>query len=221
MQIFLTVLLLFSCSSAFAQGISVSYLFPKNGYISAPVSPISLRGIGIGETFGMQSGFTLYNIPGLAMEELPFDYEKPLTGPHFALLVPAEGFVKIPAGVVIISITGGVFAWWNINTRINKGNMDRAFREFEKWDVLNTDFEIDDKIGFGWMAGLEFEVRVVSNVYLTFGAKYLSGASKTELTGSYIGGPSSGPIETKNIDIDNAEINLQGIEISLGVQLGE
>lgn len=216
----LIVLCVLSAYSASAQGISVSYLFPQNGYLSAPFSPFSLRDIGVGETFGLQTGFTLYNIPGLAMEELPFTYDKPLVGPHFALLVPVEGFVKIPMGMVQLNLTAGGFGWWNINTRINEGNMDRAFRAYKGWDVLNTDFELDDKIGLGWMAGIELEIQLVSNVFLTLGGKYLDGAARTNISGTYIGGTASGSLQTEPEDIDNAEINLRGFELSVGVKLG-
>lgn len=205
--------------SAHSQGISVSYLFPQNGYLAAPVSPFSLRDVGFGDKFGINGGFTLYNIPGLAMEELPFQYDEPLVGPHFALLVPVKGFIDIPFDKVNINISAGGFGWWNINPRLMEGNMDRAFRAYKNWDVLNTDFDLDDKLGFGWTAGFEVQIALVSNVYLTLGGAYLSGAAKTEISGSYVGGIEGGEIQREQVAIDDAEINLEGIEISIGVQI--
>ena len=45
----LTVLPLFNHHSSSAQeiGVSASFFLPKDGYFSAPISPISFRGIGI------------------------------------------------------------------------------------------------------------------------------------------------------------------------------
>ena len=82
--------------SSLAQGVSFSYLIPKNGYLTAPVSPFSIRGLGVGDVIGIETGATLYNIPGLAMDDLPFDYNRPLIGPHFAALVPVDIYLKIP-----------------------------------------------------------------------------------------------------------------------------
>lgn len=220
-KLFLSILILASISS-YSQGISVSYLVPQNGYLAAPVSPISIRDVGFGENIGMQAGFTLYNIPGLSMEKLPFEYDEPLVGPHFALLVPVEGYARIRVSKSFnVKLAAGGFGWWNINTRLNKGNLDRAYRAYKDWDVLNADVDLKDKLGYGWLAGMEFEILVVSNVYLTLGAKYLNGAAKSTLTGSYTGGTESSTITTEQVRVNDAEINLRGMEFSLGVQLGE
>ena len=79
-------------NQARSQGVSFSYLIPTNGYISAPVSPFSLRGIGLefGDYLGVTTGGTLYYMSGLSMEDLPFANDKPFTGPHFSVLVPAQ-----------------------------------------------------------------------------------------------------------------------------------
>lgn len=201
-----------------AQGISFSYLIPQNGYLSAPISPFSIRGLGIGSYVGIESGFTLYNVPGLAMEDLPFTYDKPLTGPHMALLIPIELFAKLPLGPVNLKVMAGGFGWWNINTRINEGNMDRAFREFEGWEVLNTDFSLNDKIAIGWMAGMELEFLVSDKFSITTEAQYLNGTATSSLSGSYTGGVSGSPLETKSVDLPDAQMVLRGVEISLGVQ---
>lgn len=216
-MLLLTVLILLGLGG-WSQGVSFSYLIPKNGYLAAPVSPFSIRGIGLGSKAGIETGATLYNIPGLAMTNLPFDYEKPLTGPHYALLVPLELFARIPLGPVSIKFLGGGFAWRNLNTRINEGNMDRAFREYEGWEVLNTDFELTNKIGIGWMAGLELAFAINDKFSITAESQYLKGATKSGLKGSYTGGTTATGIETKSIDLSETEILLEGIEISLGVR---
>ena len=220
-RLIILALCIFISYTSFGQGVSFSYLIPKNGYLSAPVSPFSVRGIGLGNKLGVETGATLYSIPGLSMDKLPFEYNKPLTGPHYALLVPMELFFKIPLGPVQIKLLGGGFGWWNINTRINEGNMDRAFRAYEDWEVLNTDLEIKDKLGFGWMTGIEFEFKVNNNFSLTAESQYLKGAASSKLTGSYTGGSSTSGIQTKAVDIEDTNILLEGIEISLGVKFSK
>ncbi|WP_421888851.1 hypothetical protein [Marinoscillum sp.] len=220
-RLFILALCLFLSYISFAQGVSFSYLIPKNGYLSAPVSPFSVRGIGLGNKLGIETGATLYSIPGLAMEKLPFEYNKPLTGPHYALLVPMELFFKIPLGPVQIKLLGGGFAWWNINTRINEGNMDRAFRDYEGWDVLNTHFKLEEKLGLGWMAGIEFEFKINNNLSLTAESQYLKGAASSQLSGDYTGGSGSTGIQTKALDLEDTAILLEGLEISLGVKFSK
>ncbi len=200
----------------YSQGVSVSYLIPKNGYLSAPISPFSIRGIGIGNIVGIETGATLYSIPGLAMEDLPFTYNKPLVGPHYSVLVPIQLFVKIPTKVINVKFLAGGFLWLNINPRINEGNMDRALRAYESWKVANTDFELKTKLGRGLMAGVEFEIKVNKQFSITAETSYLLGGATSSLKGSYAGGNTT--IETKSFDTDDATMLIQGMEISVGAK---
>jgi opacity protein-like surface antigen len=211
--IVLTLTLSFGYS--FGQGVSFSYLIPQNSSIAAPVSPFSIRGINLGNKIGLETGATLYSVPGLTLNGLPFEYDKSLIAHHFAILVPVQAFVKFSTKSIDIKPLFGGFAWLDINPQINEGNMDRAFRAYEGWQVLNSDFELDSKLGFGWMAGLAFEFKVSRKFSLTAEVEYLNGAAQSALAGTYSGGSTS--IETKSIDIDDAEIDLKGLEISLGV----
>ncbi|MFY0605277.1 MAG: hypothetical protein JXR10_01090 [Cyclobacteriaceae bacterium] len=203
-------------AQASSQGVSVSYLIPKNGYLAAPISPFSIRGVGIGNIVGAETGITLYSIPGLAMEDLPFDYTKPLVGPHYSLLAPIQLFIKIPSKILNVKLLAGGFLWLNINPRINEGNMDRAFRDYESWTVANTDFDLKSKLGTGWMAGIEFEFKASQQFSITSEFSYLLGGAQTQLSGNYTGGDSV--IETKSFTTEDATILIQGIEISLGVK---
>ncbi|HCX22171.1 MAG TPA: hypothetical protein DHN29_09670, partial [Cytophagales bacterium] len=203
--------------SSLAQGVSFSYLIPKNGYLTAPVSPFSIRGLGVGDVIGIETGATLYNIPGLAMDDLPFDYNRPLIGPHFAALVPVDIYLKIPMNDASVKFMIGGFGWWNINPRINEGNMDRAWRAYEEWEVLNSDFEFNNKLGYGWLGGFEFQFPYSRDVSLTFEANYLRGRSKTGLRGSYSGvSDSSSTLQTKQVDLPEPSIVIEGLELSFG-----
>lgn len=218
----ITVLLLLSMPFAGqSQGISFSYLIPKNGYLSAPVSPLSIRGVGIGKTVGIETGFTFYNVPGLAMENLPFESQKPLAGPQYGLLIPGELFFKIPLGPISFKLMAGGFLWWNVGTRINEGNMDRAYRDFENWEVLNTELSLTPKTGIGWMGGIELELKVTDRFSITAESQYLKGASTSALSGTYTGADSSGTLQTKNVDITDASITVEGLELSVGVKFSK
>ena len=212
----LAIVCFISIYSALAQGVSVSYLIPKNGYLSAPISPFSIRGIGVGENVGLETGATLYSIPGLAMEDLPFTYDKPLVGPYYAILAPLNLYFKIPTKAINVKLLAGGFLWLNINTRINEGNMDRAFRDYENWTVANTNFDLESKLGKGWMAGIELEFKVNRNFSITSEVAYLLGSSKATISGDYSGGRDT--IKSKSITLDDTSILIQGLEISLGAQ---
>jgi len=201
----------------YAQGVSFSYLIPKNGYITAPVSPFSVRGIGIGGKVGIETGASLYNIPGLAMTDLPFSYNKPLIGPMFSILAPLQLYWKIPMKGLQVKLLAGGFGWVNLNPKINTGNMDRAYRSYENWQVLNTDFKLKSKPGYGLMGGVEFAFKVSRKFTFTTEFQYLYGSSKTSISGSYTGGGNGQAISTKNVNLDASTL-IQGLEISLGVK---
>jgi len=210
----ITILFLVAFHFGFTQAISFSYLIPKNGYLSAPISPFSIRGIGFGDIFGVETGATLYNIPGLSVEALPFDYNKPLIGPHFAILVPVQLFLRVPMKTWEVKFLAGGFAWINLNPRINEGNMDRAFRTYESWAVANTDFDLESKLGRGLMAGVSFEFKVNKQFSIITDIAYLLGGAQTSLKGDYAGG--NDQIITKAFETDNARMVIEGLELSVG-----
>ena len=153
------------------------------------------------------------------MEGLPFPSERPLTGPHFSLLVPAELVFSVGIGRLGVSVMGGGFGHWHINTRINYGELDRAIREWEDWQVANADMTMDSKIGWGWLAGGGLEFQVNDQFAITSEAHYLQGYAEAPMSGEYSGGPDeNGNIITKPAEFDQARIVLEGIEISLGVR---
>lgn len=202
-----------------AQGISFSYLLPKNGYLSAPVSPFSVRGLGYYYgPVGVETGGSLYLMPGLAMEGLPFTTNAPLTGPHFSLLVPLELALRLNTKIVTWKIKGGGAGVWHINPRLNMGNFDRALRDYEGWQLVNADADISSRPGIGWVAGTAFEWHVASSFSISTEFSYLKVSNKATLTGVYTGAGPAAP-ETKSMDFPDAFINTEGFEISIGVTL--
>lgn len=206
--------------SAKSQGVSASFIIPKNGYFSAPVSPLSIRGLGLDFGFlGIETGASLYNMPGLPMGGLPFESEDPLTGPHWSILVPLQLSATFDAGVMSVKFLGGGFGMGHIAPRINYGNMDRAIRDYEGWDVANADLDVENKIGLGWMAGVELAFHVNNKFSITTEVQYLKGDSGAAIRGEYSGGSTGGNIETRSVDYPDAVTALEGVEISIGVKM--
>ena len=128
--------------SAFSQftlaqdfGLSFSYFVPKNGYFSAPISPFSIRGLGVdfNRNFAFETGATLYRISGLSLKNLPFEYDGPLTGPNFTVFVPAELVLMLQAGDLEIDLKAGGFVFYAFDLcRVSLYSF-RSCRNSEVW----------------------------------------------------------------------------------------
>ncbi|MDH5476031.1 MAG: hypothetical protein OEX22_10100, partial [Cyclobacteriaceae bacterium] len=133
--IYILAIILFSSSSIKAQdmGISFSFFFPKNGDFSTPISPFSIRGLGVNFTdyLGVQTGFSLYRMTGMSVKDIPFESSKPLVGPNFTLLIPAELVIKLAGSSVELNLKGGGFFFYSFGQQLNYGNLDRSIRDFE------------------------------------------------------------------------------------------
>jgi hypothetical protein len=217
----LSVLFLFlsisSTASAQEFGLSFSYFIPKNGYFSTPISPFSIRGLGvdINRFLALETGASLYRMSGLNVKDLPFETKDPLVGPNFTILVPAELVIQFKGSSVEFDIKGGVFGFYGFGQKINYGNVDRAIRKFEGWAVANSELSFENKPGWGYHGGVELTVYVTQQVGVSIETNYLMGASKFPLKGTYTGGNTT--IETKPVDYADAKIDLTGLEFSIGL----
>ena len=212
-------LLLIVSSSTYGQefGLSFSYFIPKNGYFSTPISPFSIRGLGfdINRFLALETGASLYRMSGLNVKDLPFETKDPLVGPNFTILVPAELVIQLKGSVVEFDIKGGVFGFYGFGQKINYGNFDRAIRNYEGWEVANSEFTYENKPGWGYHAGAELTVYVTDQVGVSIETNYLMGQSKFPLKGSYTGGDAT--LETKPVEYADAKIDLTGLEFSIGL----
>ena len=198
-------------------GLSFSYFIPKNGYFSTPISPFSIRGIGVdlNRFLALETGASLYRMSGLNVKDLPFETKDALVGPNFTILVPAELVIQFKGSSVEFDIKGGVFGFYGFSQKINYGNMDRAIRAYEGWEVVNSEITYKNKPGWGYHAGAELTVYATQQVGVSIETNYLMGQSNLPLTGSYTGGNSS--LETKPIAYPDAKIDLTGLEFSIGL----
>lgn len=216
----LLIVFLLTCSFVRAQqfGLSFSYFIPKDGYFSTPISPFSIRGIGVNLTnfLALETGASLYRMSGLNIKDLPFESTEPLIGPNFTLFVPAELVVMLKTGKVEFDIKGGGFFFYSFDNKINYGNFDRAIREYEGWEVANADFAFGNKPGFGYHAGAELTVYVTDQVGVSFETNYLVGQSKFPIEGSY-SGYDGNDFVSKSVDYKDAKMDFTGLEFSISL----
>ncbi len=201
-------------------GLSFSYFIPKHGYFSVPVTPFSIRGVGfdINRFLAIESGFTLYRISGMGVKGLPYESKKPLIGPFFSLMVPLEAVITFDFDNQAFKIKGGGFLFYNFDTKINEGNLDRELKEYFQWEVLNSDFSVNNNLGYGYHFGVEYIIYFSQKFGISLEAYYLSGSSPLDMKGSYTGIPSDGDnIQLENADFTDAELDFTGYEFSIGL----
>lgn len=218
-RIILPVVFLFISTTGFAQefGLSFAYFLPKNGYFSTPISPFSVRGLGVDLTrfLAIETGASLYRMSGLNIKDLPFESKDPLVGPNFTIFVPAELVIQLKGQRAEFDIKGGGFFFYGFDQKLQYGNIDRAIRKYEGWTVANADLSYKNKPGFGYHAGAELTLYVTGRVGVALECNYLVGQSKFPLTGTYTGGVTT--FETKTADFNDAKIDFTGLEFSVGL----
>ena len=186
-----------------------------------PISPFSYRGVALPFTdfMGIQTGGSLYRMPGLNIGGLPFKSEKPMYGPNMTVYVPLELYVQLGNRNATLSLKGGVFAFYSLFAKLNLGNIDRAIAGFEGWDVANASFDYQKKPGWGYQGGVEFLVNVSRQFGLTFEVNYLTGSSRLSMDGGYSGGTTT--IQVVTASYPDSYVDLTGVEVSVGVIFGQ
>lgn len=199
-------------------GLSFSYFLPKNGYFSTPISPFSIRGLGVDVTpyLALETGASLYRMSGLNLKDLPFESKEPLVGPNFTVLVPAEVVIQLKGSKAEFDIKAGGFFFYCFGNKLNYGNFDRAIRDHEQWTVANSDLDFDAKPGFGYHGGAELTVYVTSQVGVSLETNYFVGDARFPIKGTYRGGETTidPPV---SVDYSEAKIDFTGLEFSIGL----
>jgi len=202
-------------------GLSFAYLFPTDGTFAAPISPFSIRGIGISlnNYIALQTGLSLYRISGLGLKSIPLNDKSSLVGPNFTTLIPGEIVFKFMAKTVQINIKGGGFFFYAFDQHLNYGNLDRAIRNYYNFDIANSSFKFKNRPGFGWTVGLEFNLDINKKFEISIETNYLRGQSKIPLSGGCYGFVAGGDLTYVPIQYNDAKVNFSGIELSLGVAM--
>ena len=208
-------------ASANAQefGLSFSYFLPRNGYFSTPISPFSLRGVGVNlnDYFALQTGASLYRMSGLNIIDMPFESKEALLGPNFTIFIPVELVLQFRGKSAQLDLKGGAFAFHGFGQKLNYGNFDRSIRAYENWSVANAELTFDNHPGFGYQGGIEFTVDVTRQFAVSLEANYLLGTAKFPLKGSYTGAANGGTLTTRTVNYEDAKVDFTGLEISIGV----
>lgn len=200
-------------------GLSFSYFIPRNGYFSTPISPFSIRGLGVNlnRYLAIETGASLYRMSGLNIIDLPFESKDALLGPNFTLFVPLEFVIQFQGKQVEFDIKAGGFAFYGFDQKLNYGNFDRSIRTFENWDVTNSNLKFSNNPGFGYHFGAELTFNVTRQFGISLETNYLMGSAKFPLTGSYTGGTMTDPLETIPVDYKDAKVDFTGLEFSIGI----
>ncbi len=206
-------------TSAQDVGLSFSYFIPRNGDFSTPISPFSIRGLGfnLNRFIAFETGASLYRMSGMGMVDLPFESKNSLIGPNFTILVPAELVFQLKGQKVEFDIKGGGFFFYGFDQHLNYGNMDRALRQYQNWDVVNSTLSYENNPGFGYHFGAELTIPITGQVSVSLETNYLVGTAKFPLKGSYSGGALNGTNQTVAVDYKNAKIDFTGLEFSIGL----
>lgn len=217
LYLFVTLTALAWPSRAQDFGLSFSYFLPRNGYFSTPISPFSIRGLGfnLNRYVAIESGASLYRMSGLNLKDLPLESKEPLIGPNFTILLPIELVLQLHSAQVEFDIKGGGFFFYGFAQKINYGNMDRAIRELQQWQVANSSFSFENHPGFGYHGGAEITVYVTPQVGVSVEANYFVGEARFPLEGSFAGGTSS--IDTLPASYPEAKIDFTGLEFAVGL----
>lgn len=204
-------------------GLSFSYFLPRNGSFSIPVSPFSIRGVGLelNRFVSLETGGSLYRMTGLNIIGLPFTSKEPMAGSNLTLMVPAEMVVSFSKKSLRFDFRGGGFGYYGFFQKLNQGVIDRAIREMEQWVVVNSDLSFKSRPGIGWRAGTALHIDVTRQWGLTLEVSYLAGSSFLSLEGSYTGVAKTDAIAAeiinKEVNFDKGKIDYTGLEISVGI----
>jgi len=200
-------------------GLSFSYFIPKNGYFSTPISPFSIRGVGVNlnRFISLETGASLYRMSGLNVKDMAFETKDPIVAPNFTLMVPGELVISLKSGRVEFDMKGGGFAFLPFGNRLDYGNLDKGIRAYKNWRVANASADFESTVGYGWMTGAELTVYVTDQVGISLETNYLAGAAKFPIKGSYTGVDSNNEVLTESFDYTDAKMDMTGLEFSIGV----
>lgn len=200
-------------------GLSFSYFVPRNGYFSTPISPFSIRGIGVdlNRFIALETGVSLYRMSGLNVIDLPFESKSALTGPNFTVFIPAEIVFQFKGKGFEFDVKAGGFFFFAFDQQLNYGNLDRAIRQQQNWDVVNSQFSFENNPGFGYSGGVELTIDVTKQWGISIETNYLMGQSKIPMTGSFSGGDLGGTNSIVQADYSSAKVDFTGMEYSIGI----
>ncbi len=222
------LLLVLVATGAGAIGVSFSYFLPlpvDSGIFSHPVSPLSLRDIGVnfGKYFGLSTSIALYNFNGLGLRDssnAPIDTGGPLFGPLYTALGSLVGKVMIPVGPLEIVAQGGLFGFANLNLTVQRGNLERYLAAQGDYKAVYAPGLAASQGRWGW--GYLFGGRLtyyLGRIGLSVGANYYLGGAPVSFTGTYLAyDQADAPVASPPLPaaLSGARLSLTGLELIVG-----
>lgn len=227
-----TLLALLSAATAGGIGISFSYLIPRNGLFSHPVSPLSLRDIGfqLGRYFGLSGSLSLYSFAGMGLKDAgnqPIDTGGPAVGPFTSVLGSAVAKLILPMGNLELVGLGGLFGAFNINPPLMTGTLDRYLAGATSgvtYEAVTSRLTYNGRWGWGYLFGGSATYYLKGQFGLSLGALYYLGGADLKLAGTYdaydadegYGARLGQPLPAA---LRGARIDFTGLEILIGLSM--
>jgi hypothetical protein len=223
-KIFVVLLVLaLSATQGWTVDVSSSLFWPRNGYLSYPVAPLSFRNIGVsfGDYLGVSGSLSLYSIRGLGLRDADnkvIDTDDPVVGPMHSLVLPFFLQVTLPVKKTEITLKGGVFGFFNFGMNLMLGNLDRYILDTDPAGPVAATSDLSDyggRLGFGYVFGGDVTWYFTDNVGLVLGALYYLGKTKMNFEGNYDSDVALNvPLPS---EIREARLDFSGLELILGV----
>jgi hypothetical protein len=209
-------------TSVYSQSIGVSYFFPKNGYFSNPIAPISFSvPLQFNQYFQISMGIQMNNIGGMSMTGFPdnYDSQRPLIGPFQSVEINLIPTIKIPMGKSVrIDLMGGVYAFSTFNCKLISGNFDEMLLETYNLQAVNSDFLVKKSpLGWGYVTGVRLNFKLSGKLMLYTGANYYLGSQIMEFSGSFLGFDQDNNPALHEKNYTDLSLLYHGLSISLGV----
>lgn len=132
-------------------------------------------------------------------------------------MVPVELILQFGTNDFEFRFKGGGFVFYNFFTKLNQGNIDRALVDYLDAAVVNSRFDFDNTIGFGYEFGMEYVQYFNRRFGVSLGANYYIGGANLNLRGPITSASSSGVLTSTNVEYKDSKLDYTGLEISIGV----
>jgi hypothetical protein len=208
-----------------AVGLGVSYFLPlplDNGVFSHPVSPLSIRDVGVnfGDYVGVAGAVTLYNFNGLPARDTAAYLFGPAVGPLYTLVGSVVGKLMLPIRKLRLTAEGGVFGLLNLSTPLVTGAIDTYLAGGTYEAVTSSVTAQAGRWGGGFLTGGSVSY-TFGQAALSLAVHYYNGASALDLTGTYSAYDQETGTWVQDVPIPDALRDatalFNGIEITVGV----
>lgn len=203
-------------------GTGLSFFVPESLYLHGKGS-VSLEtglstSLGIGSYLEIPVGFQYNKIQGFLVEGVKVnETDVEATAPWFMgdSFMP---FIKLQANIPLGPLTLSGFAGgalnWNASLTPFEANAARDVAPAGEYAVF-TDFDYENKLGYGWLAGASLGV-TISPVTVTLFAEYRNIRTPLNLSGTFSSGPAEGLTTSRTLEGSEAALLIRGITLGLG-----